>query len=154
MSPTDLLTLHVFNMCPPTAIIDNAAAVTNVFDSNGFDAILILVNLGATDIAAAVFKLQEADFAASATALTSGTDVPLADFSVSPLTLPSATSDNTIVGIYVPITGARKRFYDLSITGGDGAAGAYFSATLIGLPKNVSNTATERGYGQLAIVAG
>lgn len=114
---------------PPGAIKDNAAWTTAEVDS--VDSSLgkasyleFWVYLGATDIAMAAFKLQESDTSGSGFA-----DVSGADFSVSPATLPSATDDDKAYLITVDLRNpSRKRYYDLSITAGDGAAGTYAAA--------------------------
>ena len=51
----------VVNVTPPAAIVDNASFVTNAIDTAGFGKLAIYFSLGATDIAMAALKLQEAD---------------------------------------------------------------------------------------------
>ena len=135
------------NVTPPAAIIDNAAAVTAAVDTKGFDECAFLVQLGALDIAVAALKLQESDSAGSGY-----TDIAGADFSVSPLTLPSATDDNKLYLITVNLVG-RKRYLDLSLTLGDGAAGTYVAVlAILGRGQQTPATAANRGLGQQAIV--
>lgn len=135
------------NTTPPAAIIDNAAATTAALDTKGFDSVVFIVQLGALDIAVSVMKLQESDTSGSGY-----TDITGADFSVSPLTLPAATDDNKIYGIFVNLAG-RKRYLDLSLTLGDGAAGTYVSVlAILSRGQQVPATATNRGLGQQAIV--
>lgn len=143
-----------FAAMPPGVIKNDAAFVCNVIDTQGLSCLTIDIILGATDIAMAALKVQEAEVAASATALTSGTDIPLADFSVSPATLPSATADNTVVTVTIPITGGRKRYILLVATAGNGAAGTYAAAIAYGEAIEVPNTAALRGVGQNLIVPG
>jgi hypothetical protein len=136
------------NTTPPAAIVDNAAFPTATIDTIGFRALCIIVQLGALDIAVAAMKLQESD----AANMSGATDVPGADFSVSPLTLPSATADNNLYGIFVDLRG-RKRYLDLSLTGGDGTAGSFASVlTILERAEESPNTVTERGLAQQAIV--
>lgn len=138
----------VVKVTQPAAIVDNAAFTTATIDSLGFRKMLIIVALGALDIAIAAMKLTNSD----ASNMGSATDISGADFSVSPLTLPSASADNTLYGIHVDCRG-KKRYYDLSLTGGDGTAGTFADVTVILFdPEESPATATERGFAQEAIV--
>jgi hypothetical protein len=142
----DLQNVKTVLVTPPGAIVDNAAFTTAAIDTLGFAKLLIIVAFGAMDIAIAALKLRESDDDSTYS------DVSGADFSVSPLTLPSATADNTMVAIHVDLRG-KKRYMDLSLTGGDGTAGTY--ATVLAILSNGSeapNSATERGYAQEAIL--
>ena len=135
------------NTTPPAAIIDNAAATTAALDTKGWEEATFIVQLGALDIAISTMKLQESDSSGSGY-----TDISGADFSVSPLTLPSATADNNLYAIYVNLVG-RKRYLDLSLTLGDGAAGTYVSVlAILSRGKEAPNTASERGVAQQALV--
>jgi hypothetical protein len=51
----------VVSITPPAAIVDNAAVTTATIDTAGFDYLVINLYLGATDIAVAAAKVQEAD---------------------------------------------------------------------------------------------
>lgn len=134
---------------PPAAIVDNAAFTTAVIDTKGFRRLSVLVTLGALDIAIAAFKLQESDLAN----MSGATDVPGADFSVSPLTLPSATDDNKMYLIDLALRGGRKRYMDLSLTGGDGTTGSFAVVhAILEDAEETPNTAAERGVAQQAIV--
>ena len=84
--------------------------------------------------------------------MSDASDISGADFSVTPLTLPSATDDNKLYGIFVDLRG-KKRYLDLTLTGGDGATGT-FAAVLAALygAADHPNTAAERGFAQEAIV--
>lgn len=143
---------HVF--IAPQAIVDNASWTSTVFDTLGCTSLTVEITIGATDIAFAALKVQEADAKTDATTLTSGTDITGADFSVSPATLPSATADNTIVSVTIPITGARKRYINLVATAGNGAAGTFAAANGYATLQEVPGTATQCGLGQQLIVAG
>jgi hypothetical protein len=136
------------NVTPPAAIVDNAAFPTATIDTKGFRAACIILQLGALDIAVAVLKLQESDDSG----MSGATDVPGADFSVSPLTRPSATDDNTLYGIFVDLRG-RKRYLDLSLTGGDGTLGSFASViAILERAEETPNTVAERGLTQQAVV--
>ena len=139
--------LKIVYITPPAAIVDNSAYTTASIDTKGWDEALVCVLFGAMDIAMAALKLRESDDDSTYA------DITGADFSTSPATLPSATSDNTFFGIHVKCGGGRKRYIDLTATGGDGAAGTYMSAFVI-LAKGEASPAsvTDRGFSQLLYV--
>jgi hypothetical protein len=135
------------NVTPPAAIVDNAAFTTASVDTRGWDEAAFVVSLGALDVALAAFKLRESEDDSSYA------DVSGADFSVSPLTLPSATDDNKLYAVFVRCGGSRKRYLDLSLTGGDGTAGTYASVlALLTKGETVPDSATDRGLSQQALV--
>jgi len=137
------------NVTPPAAIVDNAAFTTAAVDTKGWGELMFLVTLGALDIAVVTMKLQESDDSGMSGAV----DVSGADFSVSPLTLPSATDDNKMYGIFVNLQNGRKRYLDLSLTGGDGSTGSYATVhALLAGGEDVPYTAALRGLAQQAIV--
>lgn len=139
----------------PQAIVDNTSWTCYAIDTNGCKAVHLLVHFGAMDIAMAALKVQESDVLSSATALSSGTDITGADFSVSPATLPSATADNLFFLVSIPITGARKRYLNLVATGGDGSAGTYMTAVWFRESLDEApNTAAKRNLSQHLIIAG
>lgn len=143
-----LQNVKVVKVTQPAAIVDNAAFTTATIDSKGFRKMLIVVALGALDIAIAAMKLTNSDDSG----MSGATDVSGADFSVSPLTLPAATDDNKLYGIHVDCRG-KKRYYDLSLTGGDGTSGTFADVTVILFdPEEGPASATERGFAQEAIV--
>jgi hypothetical protein len=75
-------------------------------------------------------------------------DVPLADFSVLPATLPSATDDNHFFAVQVNMIG-RKQYLDLSLTLGDGSAGTYVAVLAILSQLRINpSSATDRGFTQ------
>jgi hypothetical protein len=132
-------------LTPPGAIVDNAAVTTASLDCLGVGWVTIEVYLGPTDIAVAALKLRESNDDGSSDAYA---DVPAADFSVSPATLPSATDDNHVFAIQVNMLG-RKRYLDLTLTGGDGTAGAYFMVVArLSRMQTTPSTASDRGYTQ------
>ena len=127
---------------PPAAIVDNAAFTTSSVDTIGFRHCIIYVLLGALDIAVAAMKLRESDDDSSYA------DVSGGDFSVSPATLPAATDDNKLYAIHVDLRG-RKRYLDLSLTGGDGTLGTYAVAwAVLSRGEESPNSVTERGMAQ------
>ena len=132
----------------PGAIVDDAPFTTDIIDTKGFRSARIVVGLGALDIALAALKLQESD----ASNMASATDVSGADFSVAPLTLPSATDDNKLYAIHIDLKG-KKRYLDLTMTGGNGSAGTY-AVSWVDLydAEEDPNSADERGFAQEAFV--
>lgn len=129
---------------PPGAIVDNAAFTTNVVDCRGYSYLTLVVQLGALDIALAALKLQESNVAASATALTSGTDIS-GTVGGTDFTLPSATDDNKFIVFHVNLIG-RSRYIDLVMTGGDGSAGTYANAlAILSRGQDTPDTAAEAG---------
>jgi hypothetical protein len=79
-------------------------------------------------------------------------DVAGADFSVAPAALPGATDDNKLYAVQVDMRG-RKRYLDLTLTGGDGAAGTYAAAfAVLHNPQEAPDSAEERGFaGELSV---
>jgi hypothetical protein len=139
-----LQTIKTLGITPPAAIVDNAAFATATIDRRGFNALRIVVFLGAIDIAVAAFKLRESN----SSDMTGATDVPDADFSIAPATLPAATDDNKLFAIFVNLKG-RKRDLDLSLTGGDGAAGTFAAAWAdLADAEEVPDSAADRGFAQ------
>lgn len=142
------------SVTPPAAIVDNAALTCNVIDTLGFRYARIVVYLGASDIAVAAIKVQEADAASSATALTSGADITGTVFGTatndagSTSTLPSATDDNKFFTFEIDLRG-RKRYLLPVITGGDGTAGAFFAVWAeLYRGEQTPTTATQKGVSQ------
>lgn len=142
-------------LTPPAAIVDNAAFTTVALDTKGFGHAEIFVAFGAMDIAASACKVQESDTLSDANTLSSGADVTglvvgtSANDTGSTSTLPSATSDNTIFKFEVDLRG-RKRYLDVSLTGGDGSAGTY-AVVWANLFEGEAGptTATEKGCAQV-----
>src|SRR5690606_21053070 len=84
------------SVTPPAAISDNATLTTGEIDTLGWDHLMIVVYLGAMDIAMAALSVTESDSSgsghANVTGLVWGTSTNI-DGSTS--ALPSATDDNT-----------------------------------------------------------
>lgn len=137
------------NVTPAAAIVDNAGFTTATVDTLGSRWVIFKVFLGALDIAIAAFKVRESDDSG----MSGAADVPGGDYSVSPATLPAATDDGKVYAIHVPMLG-RKRYLDLTLTGGDGALGTYavVSAELHEL-EILPSTAADRGFAQ-ELIAG
>lgn len=132
----------------PGAIVDNAAFTTATIDTRGFAFLTIIIVLGALDVALAALKLRESN----ADDMSGAADVDGADFSVAPATLPAATDDNKLYAIQVNLKG-RKRYLDLTLTGGDGAAGTYATVVAqLSQASEVPSSAEGRGFAQELIV--
>lgn len=139
------------SITPPAAIVDNAAFVTATIDRLGFDYCEILVYFGAMDIAATVLKVQESDDAGmSGAADIVGTRFGTDNNDTGSLsTLPSATDDNKFFKFEIDLRG-RKRYLDLNLTGGDGAAGTFACAfAILSRGSQVPTTAAQKGVSQL-----
>ncbi len=138
------------SVTPPAAIIDNAAAATATIDTLGYDFLEVLVYFGAMDIAVGTMKIQESDDsgmsgAADVVGTRFGTD---ANDTGSTSTLPAATDDNKIFAFNLDLRG-RKRYLDLSLTLGDGAAGTFVAALArLSRCKDAPRTAAEAGLSQ------
>lgn len=145
----DLQSVKVVQITPPAVIVDNAAFTTATLDTRGWGEVLFIIVIGALDIAIAALKLTESD----ASNMAGATDVSGADFSVLPATLPIDTADNTNILLHVKLGGPRKRYMDLSVTGGDGSAGSYVSIiAILGRGSADPSTAALAGAGQRVTV--
>ncbi len=142
------------NVTSPQAIIDNASATTTTIDTLGHDYAEVCVKFGAMDIAVTAMKMQESDDsgmsgAADITGLVFGTSTNTAG---STSTLPSATADDGFYSFFIDLRG-RKRYLDLVLTLGDGAAGTYVTAWAeLWRSEAVPCTATARGNAQELMV--
>jgi hypothetical protein len=135
----------VVQVIKPQAIVDNAEWVGSKgstpleIDTAGFDELDVYVCLGATDIKMAVMNLHECD--------TSGgtyTAVTGANFG-DPDILPSATDDGKVYAWHVSLLG-KKRYFEVELKAGDGAAGTYASAfAVLSRAKQGPTTAAGRG---------
>lgn len=135
------------SVTPPAAIVDNGAYTTAEIDTRGWDYLTYVIYLGATDIAVAALKVTQSDAAGSGHA-----DVTGADFSVLPATLPSATDDNGFFLVHINLAG-KKRYFDLTATAGDGAAGTFLTAfAVLSRGKQMPDSATDQGAVQALTV--
>lgn len=134
-----LQNVKVVNVTPPAAIVDNASFTTNSIDTAGYGKLAVYFSLGATDIAMAALKLQEADDDSTYGDITGC----VYGASGAPA-LPSATDDNKVFGFFVNLAG-RKRYIDVVATAGDGSTGTYGSCIAVLYNGEGINSATERG---------
>jgi len=131
----------------PQARINNSAVTCASVDRKGFDYAVVRVAIGATDIGFTTFKLQESDDNSTFT------DITGADFSVSPLTLPSSSNSNTLWEWQVDLRGSRKRYLRPAITIGNGSAGAFVSSTVeLSRAEQATYNATTEGLAGVAVV--
>ena len=134
--------LKYVSVTTPGAIVDNAAFTTATIDTLGFSEMTVIAQFGAMDIAMTALKLQESDDSGM-----SGAEDIAGTVGGTAFALPIATSDNTAYAFHVKLDGTRKRYIDLSATGGDGSAGTYRTAfVLLGKAAQSPNSAAERGY--------
>jgi hypothetical protein len=139
---------------PPAAILDNTSAATTIIDTLGYDRALILVGVGASDIAVAALKVTEDDTLTEG-ALTSASDVTglvygtSADISGATSALPTDGDDNKIYAFDIDLK-KRKRYLDVVATAGNGSVGTYFSIiTILTRAEESPITATQMGLGNL-----
>jgi hypothetical protein len=126
----------------PAAIVNNASFTSQSIDCSGYSYAHVIFQLGALDIAITALKVQTSDDDSTYV------DITLADFSVSPATLPAATDDNKIYSVYIPLDGKRKWLKAVA-TMGNGSTGGFLSALcLLSKAAQHPNTATERGNAQ------
>jgi hypothetical protein len=131
----------------PQARINNAAVTCASVDRKGFEYATIRVAIGATDVAFTTFKLQESDDN------TTFTDIPGGDFSVSPLSLPTNASGNTLWEWQVDLRGSRKRYLRPALTIGNGSSGAFVSATVeLSRAEQAPYNAATQGLAGMATV--
>lgn len=140
-----------FIVTPPAVIVDNAAVTCNVIDCLGYDYAQIAVIIGATDIATVTLKVQESDTKSNTTALTSGVDVTGLVYGTSnniagsASALPLSTADNTVQLFEIDLR-KRKRYLLPAVTGGDGAAGTYYTVVaVLSRAEDLITTAAGRG---------
>lgn len=138
----------------PAAILDAAAATSYVIDTKGWDYASIIVNIGATDVAMAGLKIQEADSSSNSTTLVTASDVTGLVYGTSTLpaedggttsALPTDAADNTLYAFHIDLT-KRKRYLQVSLTAGNGLAGTYADAiAILSQGEEMPSTASERG---------
>lgn len=137
----------------PQAIKDNTEYVGSKgstpvsVDTKGWSECAFVITTGATDIAHATLKIWESDDDSTYTAITG------LNWATSPLTLPSATDDNTMVAGFIELGGNRKRYLQVELIPGDGTTGAYATVhAVLARAVEAPNSASERGLSQSASV--
>lgn len=149
-----MLNTKIVSVTPPAAIVDNAAFTTAEVDTLGYDFASFYVYYGATDIATAVLQVTETDTSGSGQVAITGTIFGTSTNTAGTTsTLPSATADNLFFAIHIDMRKGRKRYLDLNLTGGDGAAGTFAAVfCILSRGKELPNSASERGCSQDFIV--
>lgn len=137
---------HVINVIAPQ-LLDNAAAVSGWLSMADAVRLFALINIGATDITVDA-KIQQATSAAGANAK---------DITGAALTQYTANDDNKYASIDLEAAALdiNNGFYfvQLSITAGDGTAGAYASASIIRECRHLPAT-QPAAYKEKVVVAG
>jgi hypothetical protein len=131
----------------PQSRINNSALSCASIDRHGFDYAVIRLSLGATDVALTTLKLQESDDNSTFT------DIAGADFSVSPLSLPTNASTDTLWEWQVDLRGSRKRYLRPAITVGNGSLGAFVSVTAeLSRAEQAPYNATTQNLAGVAVI--
>lgn len=132
-------------LTPPGALVDNTSWTVAELDTLGWDYAEIFVVLGATDKALTALTLLEGDVSGTVAAVTAGTWGTAANHVGDTSTLPSATNDNKCFKFELDLR-KRKRYLDLTITIGDGTAGAYLTCfAILSRGRVAPYTAAEAG---------
>ncbi len=140
----NLQSLRFANPVPPAAILNAGSVTCAAIDTQGADEVLILISLGATDIAATACKLQECETSGGSYA-----DIPSGALAV----MPTASDDNHQFGLFYSKQGGRMRYVKVVYTNGSGSAGGYVQVTaILAHNENAPYTAADRGLtGQLIL---
>jgi len=129
---------------PPGVIKDSAAFVSNVIDKLDFPGCSYLEFqgvIGVTDIAMTTLKVMESDTKTDAVTL-GGSPVLVKDST----TKPSDADSGKTFTFGIDLTKSRQRYLQLQATAGNGAAGTYLSANVVGYrPSSASSRAADRG---------
>lgn len=134
----------------PVAIKDDGSWTTVEIDTQGFEYLTVICNLGANDIAVAVLKLQEATSSGGSFSDVSGAVFGTSDNTGgSTSTLPSSDDDNKLFVFEMDLR-ARERYIDLIATNGNGSVGGFMSAiSILSRGKQAPITAADRGASQI-----
>lgn len=137
----------------PAAILDNTSATATVVDCTGFDFLAIPVQLGATDIAVTVLKLQNSSTSGGTYAdITGATFSGGSGYGGATLALPSATDDGQVATFLVDMRG-KDPFVKVVATFGDGTVGGFISATaILGKGKIPPFTSATMSDGDVCLV--
>ena len=132
------------------ALVDNAAFTANVLDKQDFDnakGVLFLVATGTMDAALTALKVEHSDTKTNDTTL-GGTPTELIDVTAKP----SATDDDEIVEVYVPMSQWTERYLQLQATAADGTNGVNLCVlALADLEGDLAPTAASHGVEAIEI---
>jgi len=148
--------LHYVKCVPaikPAAIVDNATVTADVIDCRGFDFALIVLQLGATDIAMTALKLQQSSTSGGVYAdITGATFAAGTGYNGATLALPSATDDGQTCVFQIDLRGLDP-FLKLVVTFGDGSTGGFSAAVaILSRAKFPPITSTGMADGDVCIV--
>lgn len=131
----------------PGAILDDASATAVAVDTRGADFAVILVTIGATDIAAAAMSLTEsATSGGSYTAVSNSAFGTAASPSGATSVAPAADDDGQLFAWTIDVRKLNYPFLKVVFTAGDGTAGTYVSAVaILGKLEQAPRTAAELG---------
>ena len=130
MLPSNLFNANVLPVINPAAIVDDAAFTSSVVDC-GSDAVqgskflVFAIQTGSIDADLAVLRVMESDTLTDSTTL-GGTPTEVLD--VTAKVTPGATDDGKVYLVTVDLRADRKRYVQLQVTAGNGAAGTFLSA--------------------------
>jgi hypothetical protein len=115
----------------PAAIVDNATVTADVIDCRGFDFALIVLQLGATDIAMTALKLQQSSTSGGVYAdITGATFDGGAGMGGAVLALPSATDDGQTCVFQIDLRN-KNPFLKVVATFGNGSTGGFVAAVCV-----------------------
>lgn len=131
----------------PEAIKDNGSYTSQAGDTKGYDSAVVVVQMGATDIAATVLKVQECDTSGGTyTDITGATCDGGTNIDGTTASLPAATDDDKFFAVQLSNLATRKRYLKIVLTIGDGTTGAFASVfALLFRGKDVPATPAELG---------
>ncbi|MEM8873924.1 MAG: hypothetical protein AAGD32_06655 [Planctomycetota bacterium] len=141
--------LKIVPITPPGARVDNASFATTEIDTLGYNRVLIVVQLGATDVGMAALKVEAGDTSGSlsdVSALTYGTAINTdGDFS----TTPQSVNDNALFAFDIDPAKV-GRYLDLVAIAGNGSTGTYLSAfAVLFRADECPSTAADQGFDQV-----
>lgn len=114
----------------PAAIVDDAAITGIAIDTKGCGYCEVILELGATDIAMTVLKLEESDDNSTWVDVTGATFDGGKNTDGGTLALPSATDDGQTIVFQVNCgAGLRRRYLRVAGTFGNGTVGGYMSGS-------------------------
>jgi hypothetical protein len=148
MLPSANFNANVLAAIPPGVIKDNAAFVSNAIDLaaeavRGAQFVVFAVQLGATDIPLAVFKVMQSDTLTNPTTLGG---VPTEVVDVTDSVTPGTTDDNKIYLISIDLRATRNRYLQLQVTAGNGTSGTYLSALAFAVNPAAVQTYNNAAY--------
>lgn len=130
------------------AVVDGATATALWVDTQGFNELALIIQLGAMDDALTALKIQESN---DAGVTDTPDDISGADFSVSG-SLPDADDDGKNVAVIINLQNRKRYIKVLATAGATGAGVAMAALAILARPETVPSDATTRGLDQQLIV--